>query len=1229
MKKLYLILIALLPVFTSAQVYTGQEAQDYLEGTTEIRISNRYAAPDYIKFAPGNEIPVHDFELWAFKALKFDEGYSFKEINKHEDNLGYVHIRLQLNYHNIPVTGAVLILHVKNQMIESVNGCFPPELHIANSYSITDEQALNRALNFVDAESYKWELPQEEAFIRQYTGNPDASFYPEAEKAIVPVNIHGEYAYAFAWKFNIYAHTPVYRADIYVDATNGEILLENKKIHHIDSPGSANTKYSGTRNIVTDYTGTQFRLRETGRGNGIETYDLNNSTSYSSAVDFTDTDNYWNNYNTQLDEVATDAHWAAEVTYDYFYTKHNRNSIDDNGLILTSYIHYDHNYANAFWNGQFMTFGDGNGSSISPLTTLDIVGHEITHGLTSYTANLIYQDESGALNEGFSDIFGAAIEKFGRPSNHNWMIGEDIGLTLRSMANPNAYQLPDTYYGNFWYTGTNDNGGVHTNMGVFSYWFYLCVEGGSGTNDNNDNYQVTPIGMDSAAAIAYRMLNTYLTPGSEYDDARFYAIRAATDLYGPCSKAVETVTDAMHATGVGNAYIPGVQADFSSGISTFCQPPATVKFSNHSNNATSYYWDFGDGNFSTDINPVHTYTQYGDFTVQLIADGGSCGTDTLIDSTHISINPNNPCHTITPQSGNLTITNCNGFLYDDGGPGANYSNNSGSYVTIAPPGASSITLTFTSFHFESGYDYLKIYEGSGTSGNLIGSYDGNSLPNGGTIVSNTGAVTIQQVTDQYATEEGFELQWSCTYPNMPPTANFTVSDTFSCDGLVYFDDLSNNGPTSWLWDFGDGNSSTVQNPAHQYAQDGTYNIRLKVSNSFGVDSVMMQALIKVRMPDALNDDTSLFCFDDNFALYAAGNGTTYWYADAQLSQLLDTGNTYYPSAVSADTAFYATNRIIRKPLSAGKTDNTGGGGFFTSPYEHYLVFDVYQPLRLKSVKVYAGSAGYRQIILRSSNGTVLYSENIFIPQGESRIDLDFNIPTGTNYELSGPQSPDLYRNSNGITYPYKVDNLISVNYSSASTDPTGYYYYFYDWEVVPSSCSSPAARYDMLVFNSKPSADFTQQVNNSQVIFTNNTIQADSYYWDFGDGNTSVKAGPVHYYPDTGTYQVTLIAANPCGTDTFSSTIAIETTGIEDFTQSNIRIYPNPAEEHIFIEINNPKTDAVIRLYDMNGKRIMREKEIRTNIEAYKLSLTGLSAGIYVLKILSGDEVLRRKIIVI
>ncbi|MBL0144603.1 MAG: M4 family metallopeptidase [Chitinophagaceae bacterium] len=415
--------------------------------------------------------------------------------------------------------------------------------------------------------------------------------YYSGEDAINPS------ALRLAYKLDIYAQYPMSRQIVYVDAANGNILGKREVIHTTNATGSAVTAYSGTQTITTDYTGTTYRLRETGRGNGINTYNMKTAgTSYAAAVDFTDADNVWNNVNANKDQYATDGHWGTEKTYDYYFTKFNRNSVDNAGFALNSYIHtnlvafgYPDN-VNAFWDGSRMTYGDGN-TTYSPLTALDICGHEITHGVTERTSNLTYSNQSGALNEGFSDIFGTAIEFYAKGTSGNWLIGENIGASFRSMSNPNTYSQPDTYLGTYWYTGTADNGGVHTNSGVLNFWFYILSQGGSGTNDIGSAYTVTGIGIDKAAAIAFRTNTVYLTASSNYAAARTYAIQSATDLYGAGSAEVIATTNAWYAVGVGAAYNTGCGVPSALTSSAITSSGATLSWTAGSN-AVSYLVEY-------------------------------------------------------------------------------------------------------------------------------------------------------------------------------------------------------------------------------------------------------------------------------------------------------------------------------------------------------------------------------------------------------------------------------------------------------------------------------------------------------------------------------------------------------------------------------------------------------------------------------------------------------------
>jgi len=215
----------------------------------------------------------------------------------------------------------------------------------------------------------------------------------------------------------------------------------------------------------------------------------------------------------------------------------------------------------------------------------------------------------------------------------------------------------------FWYAGAWDNGGVHTNSGVQNYWFYLLCNGGNGTNDIGNSYNVSSIGMTAAAAIAYRTLSLYLNSYSQYSDARLYSIQAAIDLYGSCSNEVIQVTNAWYAVGVGNIYTNNspIIAGFSTNKTVFCTTPATVNFYNTSTNSSNYLWDFGDGVTSNLNNPSHIYTSQGVYNVSLIASGGTlclANSDTLIYPNYIVVNNipspiNAVCNPVTLNPSNL------------------------------------------------------------------------------------------------------------------------------------------------------------------------------------------------------------------------------------------------------------------------------------------------------------------------------------------------------------------------------------------------------------------------------------------------------------------------------------------------------------------------------------------------------------------------------------------------
>jgi Zn-dependent metalloprotease len=525
----------------------------------------------YARFKPGNqERKMLSAVPFLQKALEAKNGETFVLISSKTDDLGITHNKYQQVFEGIPLEGVQYLVHGRGDDIETINGQFVSVSLASVTPQLNSKKALEKALSYVNAKKYAWEDQVMEAMRKQEPYKGKSTFKPEAELVITQDRQSGSNDWRLAYKFQIFSVDPIKDLHVYIDANNGTLLNMISLVCHGNTPGTAHTLYNGTQNITGDSYLGQYRLREVRNSVDIVTVNAGNTNNLNSNTDFVDNDNNWTlaehfpyNY-----RAALDVHWSMEMTLDYFRTVHSRNSYDNLlGLKAKSLVNFnfsndpnnpDHNNAAWYSSAGVFTFGDGNGT---PWTTLDIVAHEFGHAINDYEANLVYERESGALDEGFSDIWGAVVESWAAPGKNPWLLGEDRGA-IRSMSNPNLYFQPDTYGGNNWASVINctpnifnDYCGVHTNSGVLNFCFYLMSQGGTGTNDNGQGYSVTGVGIAKAARIAYRALVNYLTPNSTFADARNAFISAAFDLYGTCSVELVATTNAWHAVGVGAAFV--------------------------------------------------------------------------------------------------------------------------------------------------------------------------------------------------------------------------------------------------------------------------------------------------------------------------------------------------------------------------------------------------------------------------------------------------------------------------------------------------------------------------------------------------------------------------------------------------------------------------------------------------------------------------------------------------
>ncbi|MFG3557856.1 M4 family metallopeptidase [Micromonospora sp. NPDC047557] len=367
------------------------------------------------------------------------------------------------------------------------------------------------------------------------------------------------------------------RLHVITDATSGATVGSFDEIESVT--GSGQGIYTGAVSIDTTLSGSTYQMIDPVRGNG-RTCDMNNGTS--TCTTFTDADNAWGTgANSNRQSAAVDAHFGAAKTFDYFKNVHGRNGIFGNGSGVPSRVHYGNNYVNAFWDGAQMTYGDGSSNS-RPLVSLDVAGHEMSHGVTEALAGLVYSGEAGGLNESTSDIFGNMMEFYAAaPSDPgDYQVGEKIningnGTPLRYMYNPSLDGASDSC----WSTSTK-NKDVHYSSGVGNHFYFNLAEGTGATSYGTSPVcgsapAVTGIGRAKAEKIWYRALDVYFTSNTSYvntsnpaNTARAYSLRAATDLYGSCSTEYKAVQAAWTAVNVaGNDAPCSTGNDFSVSLS--------------------------------------------------------------------------------------------------------------------------------------------------------------------------------------------------------------------------------------------------------------------------------------------------------------------------------------------------------------------------------------------------------------------------------------------------------------------------------------------------------------------------------------------------------------------------------------------------------------------------------------------------------------------------------------
>ncbi|MFI9149529.1 M4 family metallopeptidase [Streptomyces sp. NPDC053367] len=489
--------------------------------------------------------------------LGLTEGHSVKVRDVVVDPDGTQHIRYDRTYRELPVLGGDFVLHLApDGSYRSASRATARRISLGVTPALPATRAADLAARALRAAHLGTAL-------RKLTSSPE----------LVVDALHG--TPRLAWRTEAAAlderGNPVART-VLTDATTGTQLAAWDALETATGDGKA--LYGGTVALDTTASGSSYSLKDPVRG-GTYTGDAANRTdlcllgavcvSRAPATVFTDADNHWGDGTTaDRASAAVDAQYGTATTWDYYAEVHGRKGIAGDGKGSYNRVHYGNAYNNAFWDGSCfcMTYGDGDGETFGPLVSLDVAGHEMSHGVTSKTAALTYSGESGGLNEATSDIFGALVEFHAANAQDpgDWLIGEKIvrsgfgGTALRFMDRPSR----DGKSADCWSptTGSLD---VHHSSGVANHFAYLLAEG-SGTRTLNgvtydsptcDGSTVTGIGRSALGAIWYRALTVYMTSSTNYAGARTATLNAARDLYGAGSREYAAVGAAWSAVRVG------------------------------------------------------------------------------------------------------------------------------------------------------------------------------------------------------------------------------------------------------------------------------------------------------------------------------------------------------------------------------------------------------------------------------------------------------------------------------------------------------------------------------------------------------------------------------------------------------------------------------------------------------------------------------------------------------
>ncbi|WP_414050556.1 M4 family metallopeptidase [Macrococcus animalis] len=490
MNKKYMLPAAVL----STTLLTGLIQSDVTYAKTESskslsqiqKVQSKHDAKNFLKSLPGDK-----------NAKKFYKQYEITKVEK--DDQGFTHYTLKPHNNGKKAIEKEIKIHVNNKNeVVHVNGELDQkEINPTNTQKLSKDEAVDLAFKAVGVDKNK----VKNIANRDVVKKAEVVINGDKNKLVYDIQL-------------IYLTPNAANWHVQIDAENGEVIKKQNRLYDAATTGYGYGMDGRYKSLNLYEEGGYYHLVDTTHTGNIETYDAKNTQSNSELVKDTD-----RSFTSSNQKAAVDAHYYGDVVYDYFKNKHNRDSYDGKGAPIYSVVHYGYNYNNAFWNGEAMVYGDGDGVTFTSLSGAnDIIAHELTHAVTEHSAGLVYEYEPGAINESMSDVFGYFVDP-------DFLMGEDVytpgrsGDALRSFQQPELYDQP-SHMDDFQVlpnTKDGDWGGVHINSGIPNKAFYNSVN---------------KISKDKLEKIYYRTLTYYLTSRSDFKDTKEALIQSAQDLYG-------------------------------------------------------------------------------------------------------------------------------------------------------------------------------------------------------------------------------------------------------------------------------------------------------------------------------------------------------------------------------------------------------------------------------------------------------------------------------------------------------------------------------------------------------------------------------------------------------------------------------------------------------------------------------------------------------------------------